>query len=79
MRTRSTLLTLALAVTFQAAAQEKTPAKAAADSKPAATKSGKQAATITDKEKGTYSAETFAGLELRDIGPAVTSLSLIHI
>ncbi len=73
MRTRSTLLALALAVTFPAAAQEKAPAKAAADAKPAVTKSGKAAATTADKKKDAYSAETFAGLELRDIGPAVTS------
>ncbi|MBK9089315.1 MAG: glycosyl hydrolase [Holophagales bacterium] len=76
MRTRTTLLALTLAITFPAAAQEKAPAKAAADTKPAATKPGKAAgaaAAATDKKKDPYSADSFAGLELRDIGPAVTS------
>ena len=53
--------------------RKRLPRRPPPDAKPAAAKAGKAAATTTDKKKEPFSAETFAGLELRDIGPAVTS------
>ncbi|MBI5441053.1 MAG: glycosyl hydrolase, partial [Deltaproteobacteria bacterium] len=62
---------LSLAASIPVSAQEK--AKASPDAKPASTKTGKASSAAPEKTKDPFSAETFAGLELRDIGPAVTS------
>ena len=69
MRTLPLLLALSLSAPVPLAAQEKA-AKAAPAAKAAA---GKADPGSPDKKKDPYSAETFAGLALRDIGPALTS------
>jgi photosystem II stability/assembly factor-like uncharacterized protein len=69
MRTLPLLLALSLATPLPLAAQEKA-AKPAAASKAA---TGKDAKAASEKPKDPYSAETFAGLALRDLGPALTS------
>ena len=72
MKTLPALLSVALAAAFPLAAQEKAPAKGAPEAKPAAAKAD-SAAPAAAKKKEPFSAETFAGLELREIGPALTS------
>ena len=64
MRTLPLLLALALAAPQGIAAEKKAPAKA-----------GKAAPAdaAAEKAKTPYSTETFAGLSLRDLGPALTS------
>ncbi len=69
MRTLPLLLALSLAAPLPIAAQEKA-AKPVSASKAAP---GKDAKAASEKPKDPYSAETFAGLALRDLGPALTS------
>ena len=69
MRTLPILLVLSLAAPVPLAAQEKA-AKPAPAAKAA---SGKDAKGTPEKPKEPYSAETFSGLALRDLGPALTS------
>ena len=82
-----TTLSFAVAVALVAAAQEKKPAPAtkpeaaakAEPAKPAAAKKAEpakktdEAEAEDEKPKGGWSADTWSGLELRGIGPAVTS------
>jgi len=76
MSTRSTLLALAVALSLATSgsvrAEEKVPAKTPSVGKAAATKTGKADADA-DRKREPFSAETFAGLSLRDLGPALTS------
>jgi photosystem II stability/assembly factor-like uncharacterized protein len=73
MRTLPGLLVLSLAATFPLSGQEKAAPKTTTETKPATPKAGKAAASDAEKKKEAFSAETFAGLELREIGPAITS------
>jgi photosystem II stability/assembly factor-like uncharacterized protein len=63
MRALSTLLAVVLAASFPALAEEKGPSKGSSGTKPAS----------AEKTPDPFSAGTFAGLELRDLGPAITS------
>ncbi len=63
MKALSTLLAVVLAASFPALSAEKGPAKGSSGTKPEA----------AEKKHEPFSAETFAGLELRDLGPAITS------
>jgi photosystem II stability/assembly factor-like uncharacterized protein len=74
-----TPLCLAAAVALVAAAQEAKPdaAKKTPPAKPAAAKKAEKAED--EKPKGGWSADTWSGLELRGIGPAVTSGRVVDI
>ena len=88
-----TTLSFAVAVALVAAAQEKKPAPApkpeaaakAEPAKPAAAKKAEpakktdEAEAKDEKPKGGWSADTWSGLELRGIGPAVTSGRVVDI
>ncbi len=67
-----------LAVTILALALLTPPAHAAGP-KTDAKKAGKQDGKADEKPKGPFSAETFAGLALRSIGPALTSGRVIDL
>ncbi len=73
MRMLPALLSVAVASALPIAGQGMAPAKRAPDAKPAAAKAEGAAQEAAAKKKEPFSAETFAGLELREIGPAITS------
>ena len=73
MTSAKNLLALVLVAAFPLSAAETAPAKAATGTKPAAGKAGRETGPAAETKKEPFSAETFAGLEFREIGPALTS------